>query len=70
MSARQTEPNPRHVFFDAVGPWHDWFAWYPIRTYDYRLCWMRFVRRRRLQKHYWLHGGPDHAWQYHCEDSH
>lgn len=61
------EPNPIPLFGSPVGPWHDHFAWWPVRTYDGRLAWLRWVRRRSIQKHYYLFGGSDRWWQYHCE---
>jgi hypothetical protein len=65
---RQTEPNPLPLFGDPVGPWHDWFAWFPVRTYDDQLCWLRLVRRRRIQAHHYLSGPcPSAWWQYHNE---
>lgn len=63
----QTEPNPQMRFADPVGPWHDYFAWWPVRTYDQRLVWLRWCRRRCLQKKQFLDGGSDFSWQYHCE---
>jgi hypothetical protein len=62
-----TDPNPRMMFVDAVGPWHDHFAWLPVYTYDQRLFWLCWVRRRCMQKHTYLDGGPDFSWQYHRE---
>lgn len=62
-----SDPNPQMFFCEPVGPWHDWFAWFPISTYDNRLVWLKTVRRRRMQKHYYLHGGPNSWWQYHEE---
>lgn len=64
---RQTEPNPQPLFGDPVGPWHDHFAWLPVRTYDNQLSWFRWVRRRRIQLHNYLGHGPDAWWQYHNE---
>lgn len=61
------DPDPQLRFGFPVGPWHDHFAWFLIRTYDDRLVWLRRVRRRRIQKHFYLDGGPDSWWQYHCE---
>lgn len=64
-----SDPNPKMIFADAVGPWHDWFAWFPVRTYDQRFVWLRKCRRRAMQKHQYLYGGPDLWFQYHCEAS-
>lgn len=63
-----TEPRP--MFGDPIGPWHPWFAWLPVRSYDHRLAWMRFVSRRRIQLHHYLTGGPDQWWQYSIERRH
>lgn len=48
----------------AIGPWHNYFAWTPVRTYDYRIFWLRMIRRRRLQKNLTLPGPPVQWWQY------
>jgi hypothetical protein len=50
-------------FGDTIGPWHRAFAWWPVRTYDQRLAWMRFIWRRCIQKHEYLYGGGDFWWQ-------
>lgn len=63
------EPNPTPLFADAIGPWHDHFCWLPIRTYDQRLVWLRWVRRRCVEKRDFLRGGPDAWFQYHDEFS-
>nr|DAU40293.1 MAG TPA: hypothetical protein [Caudoviricetes sp.] len=26
--------------------WHEWFAWYPVRTDDNTICWLEYVVRR------------------------
>ncbi|ESZ60682.1 hypothetical protein NL532_24275 [Mesorhizobium sp. C120A] len=63
----RAEPNPTPFFGDAIGPWHDHFAWLPIRTYDQRLVWLKWCRRRCVQKHQYLDGGGDFWFQYHIE---
>ena len=63
------DPDPKMMFTSPVGPWHDHFAWLPVRTYDRRLVWLRWVRRRAMQKHQYLTGGPDFSWQYHREQA-
>lgn len=63
------DPNPQMMFGSPIGPWHDWFAWFPIQTYDQRFAWLRRVRRRCVQKHQHLTGGADFWWQYHVERS-
>lgn len=62
-----TEPNPIPFFGDVIGQWHDHYAWLPIRTYDQRLVWLRWVRRRCVHKHQYLSGGADFWWQFHAE---
>ena len=56
--------SERPLFGDAIGPWHAWFAWRPVRTYDNRWKWLCIVLRRNIQKHQHLDGGPDFWWQY------
>ena len=51
-----------------VAAWHFWFAWFPIRTFDGRLTWLRRVKRRLIQKHDYLNGGPTNWWQYSRSD--
>jgi hypothetical protein len=63
----KTEPNPQPLFGFPMGPWHDHFAWWPVRTYDGRLVWLKWVRRRGIQKLQHLDGGDDQWFQYHCE---
>jgi hypothetical protein len=57
-----TVPQPQFGF--PVAPFHRWFAWRPVRTYDGRLTWFRFVWRRLIQKHDYLHGRAAQWWQY------
>jgi hypothetical protein len=52
------------LFGDPVGPWHSWFAWWPVRSFDNRIIWLRFCSRRCIQKHQYLDGGSDFWWQY------
>jgi hypothetical protein len=56
--------GPRPRFGEQVGPWHWHFAWWPVRTYDQRLVWLRWVERRCIQKNEYLYGGGDFWWQY------
>jgi hypothetical protein len=56
------------LFGNPIGPWHDWYAWRPVQTYDQRWVWLRKVRRRCIQKHEYLTGGgADFWWQYDIE---
>jgi len=52
--------NPQ--FGDIIGPWHRWFAWHPVSTYDCRWLWLRFVNRVCVQKHDYLSGGGPYFW--------
>jgi hypothetical protein len=47
-----------------LGPYHEWFAWRPVQTYDRGYVWMRYVWRRRIQKHDYLDGPDMRWWQY------
>lgn len=60
------DPMPRFGF--PCGDWHRWFAWKPVRSYDNRLAWLRFISRRCIQKHDYLFGGADFWFQYSIED--
>ena len=63
----KTEPNPKMAFCFPVEPWHDWFAWYPVLTYDRRLVWFRWCRRRVVRAHIHLDAPFDVWFQYHAE---
>lgn len=52
------------AFGFPVAGWHRYFAWRPVDTYDQGWKWLRFVYRRRIQKHDDLSGGADRWWQY------
>lgn len=52
------------AFGAPVAPWHKHFAWRPANTVDRGWTWLRFVSRRRIQKHDYLPGGADQWWQY------
>lgn len=28
--------------------WHNWFAWYPVYTFEYGFVWFRTVRRKPI----------------------
>ncbi len=60
-------PEPR--FGHPVSPWHWWFAWHPVWTWDHRLVWLRRIQRRVIQTHDYLSAcrGPGWWWQYHWE---
>lgn len=50
--------------YDAVGPWHRWFAWRPVNTVTHGWKWWRRVERRRVQSGLHLPGLIDQCWQY------
>lgn len=52
------------MFGRPVTPWVKKFIWWPIDTVDQGYVWLRFVKRRRIQKHTHLDGGTDQWWQY------
>lgn len=52
------------LFYDAIGPWHRWFAWRPVDTVTHGWAWLRNVERRRIQLKLFLPGPVDQAWQY------
>jgi hypothetical protein len=59
-------PNP--LFGVPVAPWHMWFAWRPVRTWDGQIIWMRWVWRRWIQKKLHLIGATTMWWQYATKD--
>jgi len=59
------QPAHKPMFGKPVAPWHWWFAWRPVFTWDNRLVWLVPVKRRRIQKHSYL-SGLDLGWmEYH-----
>jgi len=52
------------IFGFPGGPWHRWFAWHPVETYDGGWQWLRFIERRRIHKKPHLDGSPYRWWQY------
>lgn len=62
----QTRPCPHaYEFRDIVGPFHRWFAWKPIRTWDGRFVWLRTVWRARTQTKDYLPRSHIQDWT-HC----
>lgn len=49
---------------DAIGPYHRWFAWRPVETWNCGWRWLRFVYRRRCQTKPYLDGPMLQWWQY------
>jgi hypothetical protein len=54
-------------FGSPIGPWHKWWAWRPVHSYDRRLIWLRPCWRRCIQKHNYLDGGGEFWFQYAVE---
>ena len=52
------------LFGNPVDHWREWFAWYPVQTYNAGWRWLQTVAYRRIQKHPYLDGGADFWWQY------
>ena len=68
---KKDEPKLHHtpMFGDPVAPWHLWFAWFPVRTWDGRLVWLSKVKRRLIQKHTYLSGPSYDWWEYERGDN-
>ena len=49
---------------DAYGPWHRWFAWYPVRTEQHGWRWLRTVERRQLTGPTFSPYDSPHLWFY------
>lgn len=47
----------------SYGPWHVWFAWYPVNTEQHGWRWLKYVQRA---KHYPadVPCAPDPSWRY------
>ena len=58
-------PNHRPLFGTPIAPWHWWFSWHPVGTWDGRIVWLVPVMRRRIQKHSYLTGPDFNWWEYH-----
>ncbi len=55
--------NP--FYGDVVGPYHRWFAWHPVNTWNCGWQWLRMVYRRRVQlKDYLPPSAHPWWWQY------
>jgi hypothetical protein len=52
------------MFGFPAGPWHRWFAWFPVETFDGGWKWLTFIERRRIHKKASLDGPPHRWWQY------
>ena len=58
-ACRATTDQRKPMFGEPLADWHEWFAWYPVRTWDMRWTWLQTVKRRAIQKHLYLDGPPD-----------
>lgn len=52
------------MFYDPIGPWHDWFAWYPVDTVTHGWKWMVTLERRRIQTQLHLPVPVSRCWEY------
>lgn len=57
--------EPTMMFCVPVTGWWRWFAWYPVRTWDYRWRWLCWVERRALIKKAHLPGPLGDPWHQH-----
>jgi len=57
----------KYCFASPVSLWHKWFAWFPVRTWDNRLIWLKQVERRMLAKHSHLSGPSSEWFEYHYD---
>lgn len=51
MEVKMASGEPVPMFGDPIGPWHWHFTWRPVRSYDQRLIWPRWVEGHCIQKH-------------------
>lgn len=59
--------NGQPAFGNFIGQWHKKFMWLPIKTYDDRIVWLRYVWRRRVLLHDYLPNPYPHLdkWWWH-----
>lgn len=55
---------PAPQFGELIGEWHKVFTWIPVRTYDNRFVWLKYVWRRCVCKHEYLPGEDCFWWWY------
>lgn len=48
----------------STGPWHRWFAWYPVRTEQHGWRWLRTVERRQLTGPIFSPLDSPYLWEY------
>ena len=58
-------PKHRPMFSQYASPWHKWFAWRPVTTWDGRLVWLKVVYRRRIFPSLLIEGCADPWMEYH-----
>lgn len=68
MGRRVKVPDPKPMFGFPIGPWHDYFAWWPVKTYDNRTIWFQWVKRRCIQANDWIDTRQEHWFQYSVYD--
>jgi len=50
---------------DPISDWINWFAWYPVKTWEGEWLWLRVIERRRMRLHSYLRpDAPFYWWQY------
>lgn len=57
--------GPEMMFADPLTSYTAWFAWHPIRTWDYRWRWLCWVERRLMHKKPHLDGPICNPWWQH-----
>lgn len=68
MPRRWIEPGECR-FSVPAGPWVNWFAWRPVKTWDRRWAWLRPIQRRLMIVKWHLEpGGGTEWWQYRRDD--
>lgn len=51
--------------------WHDWFAWWPVKTESGHKVWLERIQRRHQDVLYaWLDRLVLTDWEYRCKDEH
>jgi len=50
-------PEFKPQFGFIINGWHEWFAWYPVRTFDLRWVWLRKIYRAGVQRSDHINGG-------------
>lgn len=48
----------------TYGPWHHWFAWYPVSTQQHGWRWLRTVERRQITGPTFTPYEKPYLWEY------